>query len=321
MAYYNLESVLLDVSSKARSYSYGVHTNTDMLVSSLSSFDMAVRAANTMDRLLLVDVYGWEIYQIKRILQKVNNTIARTVCDQVITQLLMVTNNRIFNLSVIFENFIKGITYFHYQDEEAPPSGPIYHRLYSCDSADDAFKHTLICTKNQSKELKQKTKEKIETCYIERLIYDNLYKNLKFYATKSGEPPQQDKGHNDRLDMTKKDFNSCFPDIDIGIDVSFDHDIPVSVTITRRKKGLEISRETYHKPIHDAPLGLRAWQRYEYDIMVDCMKTMGNVHYRKFQTFKLHTDWTKLKKTTQSADMVHVAQLSSTETTQSLKTV
>jgi hypothetical protein len=299
--YHEIETLLLDVSSKSRRYAHGFDTNTDALIASLSAFDTAIRTASTFDRLMLTDVYGWEIYHIKRTLQNVNHTVARTVREQVITKLLMVTNNRIFNLSTIFENFIKGITYFSFQEADNP-SGPIYHRLTSCGPADDAFKQTLICTKNQSKDIKNKTKEKIETCYIERLIYDNLYKNLKFYDSKAGEPPQQDKGHNDRLDLTKTDFNSCFPHIDIDVDVSFEHDIPVHVTIIRRKKGLEISRETYHKPIHDSPQGLRAWQRYEYDIMVDCTKTVGNVHYRKFQAYKLHTDWTKIKNRTQSVN-------------------
>ena len=128
--YYELESSLLDVSSKARSFSHRFHTDSDALVSSLSVFDRVVRNTNAIDRLMLVDVYGWEIYQIKRILQHVNHTVARTVRDQVITQILMVKNDRIFNLSTIFENFIKGITYFYYQDSEAL-SGPIYHRLNS----------------------------------------------------------------------------------------------------------------------------------------------------------------------------------------------
>jgi hypothetical protein len=316
-SYYELESSLLDVSSKARSFSHGFHDDSEALVSSLSVFDRVVRTTNAMDRLMLVDVYGWEIYQIKRILQNINHTVVRTVRDQVITQILMVKNERVFNLSTIFENFIKGITYFYYQNSDAH-SGPIYHRLYSCGPADDAFKHTLTCTKTQSQAIKKQTKTKIETCYIERMIYDNLYKNLKFYETKVGEPPQQDKGHNNRLDLTKKDFNSCFPNIDIDVDVSFDHDIPVHLTIIKKKKGLEISRETYHKPIHDAPLGLRAWQRYEYDVMVDCAKTIKNVQYRKFQTFKLQTEWVKIKKHTQSG---HISRLSSTKRTESINTI
>lgn len=51
------------------------------------------------------------------------------------------------NATSVFKEFIKGITYFSYQ-EKGYTSNPIYHRLYSCGDGKNVFRNNFnTCNK------------------------------------------------------------------------------------------------------------------------------------------------------------------------------
>lgn len=96
--------------------------------------------------------------------------------------------------------------------------------------------------------------------YIERLIYDEIHKQ---YSSKN-ESPTQDDGHIFRMKLTKDDFETCFPNIEIDVDVDHEDNFPVKLTIDRRHKNKKDSNTKliYKKYITLAPLfGVKVYQR------------------------------------------------------------
>jgi hypothetical protein len=93
----------------------------------------------------------------------------------------------------LFNDFIKGITVF------SSLSQPIYHRRRSCSSRGSPS---------------NRTKEKeIERCYIERLIYDELWEKY----TQSF----QDQNHLNWLEDTTNAYQTCYPNTVIKIRINY----------------------------------------------------------------------------------------------------
>jgi hypothetical protein len=184
----------------------------------------------------------------------------------------------------IFGEFIKGITYF--KDGEYNLDKPVYHRLMSCENRSAVFRSMYQqCNTTTSK--KKIAKHRIETCYIERLIYDELYKNQRLhFPAKGDEERSQDEGHNSWLEQTKADFNSCFPNVDLKVKLEYNNVYPIKVTIMRYKNNTLVSIETYEK------------ERYpnSYSIFVDCKLEQNKIPKQikqKLQTFYKLTRWTQ----------------------------
>ncbi len=188
--------------------------------------------------------------------------------------------NRTRFVSTIFEQFVKGITYFI--NEQEANVYPIYHRLVSCGPIRDvtyADFHTCYA-ENPNNEI---AKDRIRKCYLERLIYDNIYKNQALFS--------QDEGHEHWLQKTKNDFNSCFPNIDIAIDIKYHnihpHPIYLKADIYRHSI-LQESVEFYRK--------LQVDSLYpQYSDIVHCVRQKhhrGSVqYYEKFQDFTQSRTW------------------------------
>ena len=74
----------------------------------------------------------------------------------------------------LFNEFIKGITYFK---NEQKLCNPAYHRNESCGSKDIQSKAKFAVYASTDKHTKETKKAAIERCYIERLIYNDIYMN------------------------------------------------------------------------------------------------------------------------------------------------
>lgn len=132
-----------------------------------------------------------------------------------------------------FNTFMQGITYFQNQ-HVYNMNDPIYHRDGSCSQ-----KHTMNhdCL---TKTLKNKHSKYIETCYIERLVYDRLWTDIS--------QTQQDKGHLDWLTNTKISYQSCFPNGNVEIDIEYDDSfVPIQLVVTKYNHGKIKSVQTYRK--------------------------------------------------------------------------
>jgi hypothetical protein len=187
------------------------------------------------------------------------------------------------NVTKIFHEFIKGITYLN--DQSQPLSEPVYHRLDACGSGTDSFrKEYNQCTNDMTRKNRNNVKKRIETCYMERLIYDALYKEFSM-------DDEQNDGHLYRLKLTKEDFTSCFPVTSLNVQVEFDQHLPIRLIITRSQYDKVYSVETYTRTIiYDSVM-----QAKVYDDIVEAIKKTGNGEYFKVQTFTTHGPWRKIQ--------------------------
>jgi hypothetical protein len=120
----------------------------------------------------------------------------------------------------LFNNFIKGITFF---SNEIPydTNQPAYHRKESCTKR--GSKNTE-CLQSNSLSVRQQKKREIRNCYIERLIYDDIWTTIIHSS--------QDINHISWLEETKKAYEKCFPGNELFCKVEYtDNNIPYRLSI------------------------------------------------------------------------------------------
>ena len=176
----------------------------------------------------------------------------------------------------LFINFIKGLTYF---SNELSDARPIYHRLYSCGPYEDSHRQgNLICTAHLTKKEISRRRTLIERCYIERLIYNELWQKEA-----STQEASQDQGHMFRLDLTKQDFETCFPGTVISVKLEYNDNMP-AMLIMKKVVGGETTKIVYKKNITITSYGHRL-----YEDLVECTKEVMNVAGIKKTFFKVST--------------------------------
>ena len=166
----------------------------------------------------------------------------------------------------IFTNFVKGITYFESEFQQS--RYPIYHRNASCGStnqtSDEKFIKTLY---GPDKSLY------VRRCYIERKIYDIIYKRFFNY---------QDIGHLHELKIVEQYYDTYFPNENLKIKLIFD---PIKTLYPFILK-LETSDyiEEYHR---------RLLPDDTYYSNVICTQKIIKTNQRltKVQTFEKPSEW------------------------------
>jgi hypothetical protein len=193
-----------------------------------------------------------------------------------------------------FEEFVKGVTYLKFQ---TTIEVPVYHRLHSCGPGTDAFrKEYQQCTPEMQRMQRDEIKRRIETCYVERLIYNELYKYYTLHFPLSGtEQLEQDEGHVHRLEVTKEDFRSCFPNIEVKVDIEYDMDWPVSLRIVRLLHGDIVSIEVYMKSIV-----LNGTHGKFYNPVVDAHRITKQNTYVRTQSFDFIPNWKRVESESES---------------------
>lgn len=211
--------------------------------------------------------------------------------DKIFKKLLGTSKHIPTFVTRLFENFIKGITYFHIQSQTERVL-PIYHRLQACGPGDDAFRRTFQqCTPDMQPIHRADVKRRIERCYIERLIYDNMYTELSLHFPTVGTDDQgQDTNHTYRLQIVKNDFKTCFPNLDIDIDMKYDMNIPYSIVITRKMHDKIESVEEYTKTIVIDPI--MGGKTYADDISSE--RKTDRYLYTRVQSFTNQPKWVRV---------------------------
>ena len=129
-------------------------------------------------------------------------------------------------------------------------------------------------------------RQRIYNCYLERLIWDAIYKfETPHIPGTFGERHTQDDAHEQRLRITRDEFLSCFPNSELVVDVGC-HPQPVSLVITFMHDDQVKYVEVYNRTVNFDRFG--SW---EYDLVVECHRTVKNKHYSKFQTFYNTSRW------------------------------
>lgn len=324
---------------------------------------IAVRGwANDIERALFVDNYSGELQAFKGLVAELASSspdvamplnsarptahakypgllrVMRSFMDRILgSKLQILRQPPTASITRVFEQLIQGITYFADQ-VHAPTSGVlseeatasrnrrvIYHRLFACGDGSDAFRQTHLTCKQHgmSKKDRDAVKARIWRCYVERLIYDDLYRNMQsdalFRTSGTTNTPvpgnavlHQDTGHLEFLTKTLLDFQTCYPCLEVRVAVDYDHHfayglrMPSAVRITRVAKcGAAMdgkrptSTEVYQRDISVHPVtGAR-----EYIPNVICRRyTLEGNEYLKVQSFHTgYQEWTHVRKHVQSA--------------------
>lgn len=226
-----------------------------------------------------VDKYNDELRQIKNFLLNRKNTRSRSIHDKIFTKILKIDKYISLGITKVFEEFIKGITYF--SDEiENKKRIPIYHRAASCgDSSENFKKRYLQCYKNNngvlhktlpeimcelpiSDEIVLETKRKhISKCYLERLIYDKIYTNsiLHFPSGLNNVELEQNEGHIFQIKEREKNFNECFLGVKIEIEIMYEMQLPSYLMIKYIKDGNIEKVEEYFKMIFVDNFGIKQY--------------------------------------------------------------
>lgn len=195
----------------------------------------------------------------------------------------------------VFERFVSGITHFKSDHESnvdfgldvqpkgAMLPGPVYHRIASCGIGTNEFRSRFLqCLDRMGIKERQEVNARVQTCYIERLIYAEIYTTLSsdMFRKRADSRRGQDAKHVDALDRARKDFASCFPDVHITVQISWHSDpglegVPMSATITRVSPFGDgnlstTSTETYTRHLKD-PEDASEF-RYAYLDEVSCEK-------------------------------------------------
>lgn len=212
-------------------------------------------------------------------LNAIKDTKITSLFNKIFTHRLAFSKHMPSNVSNIFGAFIKGITFF---SNELPIGSPAYHRLVSCGLGRDAYHREFMkCKADMIQTERKATEQRIHTCYIERLIYDRLYRDLTLHFPLSGdEVLTQDKRHLDFLEDTKRDFQSCFPNTDYTVSIEYENNKPYMLTIQKLYQDKEVVLETYLKEFDNSALG-----GLQYGPIVFCTKKTKDKHYVRYQRF------------------------------------
>lgn len=219
-----------------------------------------------------------------------SSTVIRGYVDRIFKNMLGISKQHPTFITVMFARFIKGITYFGTEEEEQKDKHnfPIYHRLHSCGTGSKAFRDSyLICRPSMQLDKRRVVRKQIETCYLERLIYDHIYRyQMLHFPTSGSNVPSQDKGHVHWMEQTKEDFKTCFPNLNYIIEIDYvDNLWPHKLTIIKYLRTREVSKETYVKNMYFDKDGVRI-----YDSFVEC--TRNTIYeYKKVQGFRRPDKW------------------------------
>ena len=248
---------------------------------------------------------------------------ARGFLDRVLGNLLQWRPNAPSSVTLLFGELIKGCTYFANQAPAARADPiPMYHRLFSCGPKvpPHFVEDNLFCEFALTTEQLDHRRPRMERCYIERQIYDTIFKHENLctsyspsassntattsrantapsgrpststFAGPDVEPPDQDDGHMFQIDLAKRGYITCFPGRDIEVAVSYTEKFPTKVIVTRKYNGRTTSVETYEKLFEFTASGQK---RYVDPVLCTRRVFQGRnvVEFAKLQTFDAELEW------------------------------
>ena len=208
-----------------------------------------------------IDKYNNELRNIKIFLLERKDVKSRTIHDKIFTNILKLDKYMVLGITQVFEDFIKGITYF--SDEiENKKKIPIYHRAASCGNSSKDFKKKYLQYYNDNNELTLEIKKRhISKCYLERLIYDKIYLNSILFFPKglNNDELKQNNGHIFQIKERAKNFNECFLGLQIEIELFYELGLPSYLIIKYIKNGIIEKIENYSKIIYIDDFGIKRY--------------------------------------------------------------
>jgi hypothetical protein len=182
-----------------------------------------------------------EIKEVKLFLLNRESSKARDLHDKIFIKILKFDSYIPLGISHVFEDFIKGITYF--SDElENKKKIPIYHRSASCSNSLEDFKEKYLqCYNTNLPEEIENKKEHIFKSYLERLIYNDILRNL------IEEKLKDNNAIIFQLGEKEKNFNKYYNNIELNINIKYNNNFPIILDINYLKNNLLIKKEIFMK--------------------------------------------------------------------------
>jgi hypothetical protein len=206
--------------------------NFEKLYTILNIFEEDLKKIEKNNILLngFIDRHYNMIKNIKNFLININNEESLSYHDKIIINILKMDKYIPLGITFVFEEFIKGITYFS-NEMENKKKMPIYYRAASCGNSNTEFKKKYLeCYNDDLPDDIEIKKKHILKCYLERLIYDDMYKNLILHHETNVLNTYQ-------LTESGKNFNSCFLGIELKIEILYDNRFPYNLLVYYIKKG------------------------------------------------------------------------------------
>lgn len=201
-----------------------------------------------------------------------------SMIDKIYINILNFKSQKGMNITRLFLNFVKGITYFLSEEETDVYS--VYHRISSCGP-----RNALLTCKTLKNKNKQIGKKRIKKCLIERLIYDNLYRHeTLFFPSLGTEEHTQDDRHIEALNRIRKEYQICFPNSDIEIEMLYELNKPISLFIKYIANNKIVMTDYYERRI--TPNG-------EYNPFILTIKKTSNGTYKRIQNYERKKRWSK----------------------------
>lgn len=165
----------------------------------------------------------------------------RSCADILFKNILHFDSHMLLGITITFENFVKGITYFS-DEKENKNQIPIYHRASSCGNKRKNFRDMIL-----NNDIPEEEKKKhIFKCYLEKLIYDNMYRHLILHFPKNMNTQEltQNKGHLHQLNNRAQNYYNYYLGKNIKIEILYDNLFPSMLIIyyTKNSKLLRIKR-------------------------------------------------------------------------------
>lgn len=240
----------------------------------LNAVPMADWPSLRLQHITTLTTLKWDIeYLLKEINIRANNGVLIGFRDRnrarlfdgidVINERKIVTNT--------FNEFVRGITYFTNEPAGTIHNEPVYHRNESCSPRDQK---NITC----AAAITDEAKRKIMKCYIERLIYDELW--LQMLSM------QQNTAHLEWLMDTKQAFDTCFPETTVYVSLRLVNRKPDNVAITIEDSS-GTTTELYDKVYFMA--------NEQYDTKISCLKIVNSqVIAVKTNTCDTENAWTSV---------------------------
>lgn len=214
----------------------------------------------------MIDRNYTDLKKLREILLGIKTNEGRSISDKIFTKILKFESHMPLGITIVFENFIKEITYFS-NEKENKDKILIYHRASSCGNKKKNFRDLL---KNNliNEEIK---KNHIKKCYLERLIYDDMYREMTFHLPSelNNQELKQNKGHEYQLTERAKNYYNYYLEEDIKIEIFYENHFPILLIINYIKRNKIIKTERYLKTTYIDDYGNTQYSQNVYYTIIE----------------------------------------------------
>lgn len=220
----------------------------------------------------LIDKNYTDLNKLRYILLGLKTSNARSCVDILFKNILHFDSNMPLGITITFENFVKGITYFS-DEKENKNQIPIYHRAASCGNKRKNFRDLI----SQNYISEEEKKKHILKCYLERLIYDDMYKHLTLHFAKNMNTQEliQNIGH-----LLNQNYYNHFLGEDIKIELLYDNLFPSILNVYYLKNNVLQRTERFLKSTY-----IDDYDNTQYSNNVYCTKIEGGNETHFVQSF------------------------------------